>query len=426
MRISPHLFHVNHRTMVVGVESMLRFKIAFVVVYICFASIQVLGQSAPPPSPDEAQAKLTPMSGNKEHPLMPIGTAAPDFSLKGTDDRVYTLSDFSKAKLLVVMFESIHCPVSENYEGRMRALYDAYHDKGVAFVAINPNNPKAVRLDELGYTDLTDSPADMKIRVKDKQIPWPYLYDGETQSTVQKFGAVATPHVFIFDQDRKLRYEGRIDDNQNEKLVKVHDARDAIEALLAGKEVAVAHRPAFGCSTKWLSKSADVQREWARIIAEPVVLTPASVGDIEKLRANGGDKVTVVHFWNTNSPSVATSFNQLETTYRMYRGRSYDFVTVNTDPVANTDKVTEFLKSQHASSSNLQIAPADLKNIQKAFGETWSPDEEYTAVIAPGGKVVYAHKGPINILDVRHAALSHFTDNPYFPGQAEYWARVSY
>ena len=83
---------------------MLRFKIAFVVA-ICFASSLVLAQSAPPPSPDEATAKLTPMSGNKEHPLMPIGTAAPDFSLKGTDDKVYTLSDFSTAKLLVVMFE---------------------------------------------------------------------------------------------------------------------------------------------------------------------------------------------------------------------------------------------------------------------------------------------------------------------------------
>jgi peroxiredoxin len=405
---------------------MLRSKIAFVVVTVCFASSQILAQSAPPPSPDQATARLTPMSGNKEHPLMPIGTAAPDFSLKGTDDKVYTLSDFSKAKVLVVMFESIHCPVSENYEARMRGLYDAYHNKDVAFVAINPNNPSAVRLDELGYTDLTDSPADMKIRVKDKQIPWPYLYDGETQSTVQKFGAVATPHVFIFDQDRKLRYEGRIDDNQNEKLVKVHDAHDAIEALLAGKDVAVTHRPAFGCSTKWLSKSADVQREWARIIAEPVVLTPASLEDINKLRANAGDKVTVVHFWNTNTPNVATNFNQLETTYRMYRGRSYDFVTVDTDPTANTAKATEFLKAQHASSTNLQITPADLKNIQTAFGETWSPDEEYTAVIAPGGKIVYASKGPLNILDVRHAALSHFTDNPYFPGQAEYWARASY
>ena len=259
-------------------------KLIAAVTGLCFAASPLVAQTGDVPSPSEVTTRLTPMS-NTEHPLMPIDTSAPDFALKGTDDQVHTLAEFSKAKLLVVMFESIHCPVSENYESRMRELYDTYHDKGVAFVAINPNNPSAVRLDELGYTDLTDSPADMKIRVKDKQIPWPYLYDGDTQSTVQKFGAVATPHVFIFDQDRKLRYEGRIDDNQNQKLVKVHDANDAIEALLQGKEVAVAHRPAFGCSTKWLSKAGDVQREWTKIIAEPVVIKPASAADLTSLRS---------------------------------------------------------------------------------------------------------------------------------------------
>jgi hypothetical protein len=232
--------------------------------------------------------------------------------------------------------------------------------------------------------------------------------------------------VFIFDQDRKLRYEGRIDDNQNEALVKVHDAHDAIEALMAGNEVAVSHRPAFGCSTKWLSKAGDVQREWARIVAEPVVLTPASAADMTTLRANAGDKVTVVHFWNTRTRNVTTNFNELETTYRMYRGRAYDFVTVDTDAAATGDKATEFLKTQHASSKNLQVSPADLKSIQAAFGDTWRVDGEYTAVIAPGGKIVYAHKGPVNILEVRHAALSNFTDNPHYPGQAQYWARVAH
>lgn len=405
---------------------MLRDKFIPGVVVLGLASSTLFAQTAPASNPATPPAARTGMAANTEHPLMPIGTAAPDFSLKGTDDKVHTLSEFSKAKLLVVMFESIHCPVSENYEGRMRKLYDTYSGKDVAFVAINPNNPSAVRLDELGYTDLTDSPADMKIRVKDRGIPWPYLYDGETQSTAQKFGVVATPHVFIFDADRKLRYEGRIDDNQNEKLVKVHDAQDAIDALLAGKEVAVAHRPAFGCSTKWISKSGDVQREWARIIEEPVVMTPATAADLTALRANAGDNVVVVHFWNTKTPNAAAGFNELETTYRMYRGRSYEFVTVNTDPAANTEHATEFLKSQHASSKNLQVAPGDMKSIQAAFGETWRPDEEYTAVIAPGGKLVYAHKGPVNILDVRHAALANFTDNPHYPGQAQYWARVEH
>ena len=398
-------------------------KRALVAAVVLFAFESLQAQNTTTATPEQIQAKQAgAVAFASEHPLMPIGTAAPDFSLKGTDDKIHTLAEFSKPKVLVVMFESIHCPVSENYEGRMRALYDQYNGKDVTFVAINPNNPTAVRLDELGYTDLTDAPADMKIRVKDRDIPWPYLYDGETQSTVQKFGAVATPHVFIFDGDRKLRYEGRIDDNQNEKMVKVHDVHDAIEAVLTGKEVAVPHRPAFGCSTKWLSKSGDVQREWAKIIAEPVVLTPASSTDLSTLRANAGDKVTVVHFWNTKGKDTPTNFNLLETTYRMYRGRSYDFATVNTDAAANNNKVTEFLRAQYASSKNLHLAPADLKSAQSAFGATWRADEEYTAVIAPGGKIVYAHVGQVNILDVRHAVLANFTDNPHYPGQAEYWA----
>lgn len=376
----------------------------------------VNAQTPPPPT------GTIPMTANLEHPLMPIGTAAPDFALKGTDDKVHTLSEFSKGKVLVVMFESVHCPVSENYEGRMRALYDTYHGKGVEFVAINPNNPKAVRLDELGYTDLTDSPEDMKIRVRDRHIPWPYVSDGETQTTAQKFGAVATPHIFIFDADRKLGYEGRIDDNQNEALVKVHDAHDAIEALLAGGTVAVPHRPAFGCSTKWLSKSGDVEREMTRIHAEPVALTAASAADLSALRANSGDKVTVVHFWSTTNRGGEKDFADLQTTWRMYRGRSYDYVTVNTDAAAMTAKATDFLHAQDASSRNMQLAPADLKTVESAFGSTWQPNEEFTAVIAPGGQLVYAQKGPADILAIRHAVLANFTDNPHYPGQAEYWA----
>ena len=391
-----------------------------------FAAVSTLAVAQTTPTPDRAAAaaerERIAMQTNLEHPLMPIGTPAPDFALKGTDDKIHTLAEFSKGKVLVVMFESVHCPVSENYEGRMRALYDTYHAKGVEFVAINPNNPKAVRLDELGYTDLTDAPADMKVRVRDRHIPWPYVSDGETQTTAQKFGAVATPHVFIFDEDRKLRYEGRIDDNQNEKLVKVHDAQDAIEALLSGGAVAVPHRPAFGCSTKWLSKSGDVERETARIHAEPVELTPASVADVTALRGNAGDKVTVIHFWSTATPNDQKNFEDLQTTYRMYRGRSYNYVTVNTDTTAKTGKATDFLHSEYASSKNLQLSPADLKAVQAAFGTTWHPNEEFTAVIAPGGKLVYAHKGPVDILEVRHAVLGNFTDNPHYPGQAEYWA----
>ena len=109
----------------------------------------------------------------------------------------------------------------------------------------------------------------------------------------------------------------------------------------------------------------------------------------------------------------------------MYRGRSYNYVTVDTDPVANGAKATDFLHAEYASSTNLQLSPSDLKAVQSAFGDTWRPNEEFTAVIAPGGKLVYSHKGAVDILDVRHAVLANFTDNPHYPGQAEYWASRS-
>ena len=167
---------------------------------------------------------------------MKIGSPAPDFSLPGVDGKMHSLKDYANAKILAVVFESNHCPVSIAYEERMRKIYEDYKDKGIAFIAINPNNPGAVRLDELGYTDTTDSMDAMKIRAKLRHIEWPYLYDGETQVAANKFGAVATPHIFIFDQGRKLRYEGRIDDSTKISDVKKSDARDAIDAAYAATE----------------------------------------------------------------------------------------------------------------------------------------------------------------------------------------------
>ena len=142
----------------------------------------------------------------------------------------------------------------------------------MTFVAINPNNPKSIRLNELGYTDVTDSLEEMKIRTAFRHIEWPYLYDGETQGVSIKFGVVATPHIYLFDQQRKLQYQGRIDDNQREDLVKSQDARNAIDAMLAGSPVPVTETHAFGCTTKWMSKATGVEEEWAKIQAEPVTV----------------------------------------------------------------------------------------------------------------------------------------------------------
>src|SRR5689334_9825354 len=145
----------------------------------------------------------TPADDAHPQPLA-IGAAAPDFSLPAVDGKTYTLASFKDAKVLVVIFTAVHCPTAEIYEGRIKQLVADYKDRGVSFVVIQPNNAKALRLDEMGYTDLGDSLEDMKVRSAFRQFNFPFLYDGETQQVARQYGPVSTPHVFVFDQQRKL------------------------------------------------------------------------------------------------------------------------------------------------------------------------------------------------------------------------------
>ena len=330
-------------------------------------------------------------------------------------------SEYGGTKVLAVVFESNHCPVSQLYEGRIEKIYEDYRRKGVTLVAINPNNPKAVRLNELGYTDVTDSLPEMKLRAAFRGIAWPYLYDGETQALSMKFGAVATPHIFLFDQDRKLRYQGRIDDNQREELVKTHDARDALDAMLEGRPVAVAETRAFGCTTKWMSKSQDVTQEWEKIKAEPVTVDMVGAEELKALRANATDKVTLVNFWSTGCRTCTDQFLDLETTYRMYRLRAFNLVTVSTDAPTESAAVLEFLKTQYASSPNKQFATADRAGLQAAWGAKWNLQSPFTMVIAPGGEVLYQKEGKIDIIEVRRHILAAMPDTRGYIGSKAYW-----
>jgi len=231
------------------------------------------------------------------HPVLAVGSQAPDFALPGVDGRIHKLADYQDSPILMVMFMCNHCPTSQLYEGRIQKLVSDYRGKGVAAVAIQPNDPKAILLSELGYTDVSDSLEEMKVRAGYRHFDFPYLYDGETQSVAQAYGPSATPHVFLFDRERKLRYEGRIDNAQRESLVKTQDARAALDAMIAGKPVEVPHTPAFGCSTKWKSKIDGQLRERNRIEAEGVRVEPVTAEGLRKLRANDSKKVLLVTFW---------------------------------------------------------------------------------------------------------------------------------
>ena len=173
------------------------------------------------------------------HPSLALGSPAPNFELPGVDGATHKLADYSASPVLVVVFTCNHCPIAQMYEQRIAQLAADYKDRGVAVVAIQPNDPKAITIDELDSSDISDSLEEMKIRAQYKHLTYPYLYDGETQSVTNAYGPQATPHVFVFDRDRRLRYEGRMDNSYRAELVKTHEARDAIDALLAHREVAV-------------------------------------------------------------------------------------------------------------------------------------------------------------------------------------------
>jgi len=365
------------------------------------------------------EARLSPRP-TKEHPILAIGSPAPAFALPGVDGKVHKLSEYKSSPLLMVMFICNHCPTSQLYEGRMKKLVTDYRAKGVAFVAIQPNDTRAVRLSELGYTDVGDGLEEMKIRAENQKFTFPYLNDGDTQTVTEAYGAQATPHVFVFDKERKLRYQGRIDDSQRESRVKSQDARAALDALLAGQPVPVASTPAFGCSTKWKSKIDTEGVQKKAIESEPVKLETVTAEDLKTLRSNPTDKVPVVTFWTPRCASCFAVLPALIETYRMYRRRDFNFVTVAASDPNDKTSVIKTLESLHASSRNLEFAAKDFSDMQVAFDSRWEPGAPFTMAIAPGGRVVYRQEGALDILALRRAVQANLENNTYV-GHPAYW-----
>jgi peroxiredoxin len=355
------------------------------------------------------------------HPILPLGSPAPDFSLPGVDGHEHKLSDYAASPVLVIVFTCNHCPIASIYEGRIQKLADDYQPRGVAVVAIQPNNPNAIRVDELDSADTSDSLDEMKIRVEYKHLRYPYLYDGEEQATARALGPQATPHVFIFDKERKLRYQGRMDNNYREELVKTQDARSAIDALLAGQPVAVPETGVFGCSTKWKEKEASRLADLKKIEAEPVALDTVSADDLKKLRANPTGKLLLVNFWATWCGPCLHEFPDMETTYRMYRVRDFDLVTVSTNMPDEKADVMKMLEKQHASSRNLLFGSDDTYALQAAFNPKWTSAVPYTVLISPSGAIVYEKQGDIDFLELRRTILANL--HAGYIGFQKYWTK---
>ena len=358
--------------------------------------------------------------GQPAHPILPLGSPAPDFSLPGVDGKIHKLGDYAGSPILVVIFTCNHCPIAQMYERRIEQLYEDYSKKGVAIVAIQGNDPKAIRIDELDSSDVSDTLDDMKIRVAYKHLHYPYLYSGDTPAVTAAYGPQATPHVFIFDKSRRLRYQGHFDNSYRIEKGKAHDAQDAIEALLAGKEIAVTHTGVFGCSTKWPEKAAQREETDKKIDATPVHVEKVDAAGLKKLRANPSGHVTLIDFWATWCGSCLVEFSDLQDTYRMYSARDFDLVTVSANMPDEEPSVLRFLEKKHATSRNLLFGSDDTAALQTAFDPTWQSAVPYTIVLGPDGKVIYKTIGSVDLLEMRRKILAAMPSD--YIGFNKYWA----
>ncbi len=370
---------------------------------------------------------LVPHLASAENPpgfhKLSIGEKAPDFKLPGIDGRDWTLDDFKSSKVLIVYFTSNHCPVCHAQDPRLLKLLKEFEGQGVGVVAINPNSGDGLRPDELGYSKYDDGFEHMKLYAKEEGFYFPYLYDGETQAVAKSYGCLATPHVFIFDQERKLRYQGWLDDSRflDPSTVKRQDARDAILAILAGKPIAISETKPFGCSTKWREKIATVEADNQHWESQPVTLDTIDATGIAALVKNPSDKYRLFNVWSTTCGPCRVEFPGLVRISRRMGLRKFELITISTDLPDDRDTVIAFLDKQRAAlprklkasleeegrkSNNYLYIDASMDSLIQALDPKWEGPQPHTILVAPGGEIVFRHNGLVTEDDLLDKLLN--------------------
>ena len=343
------------------------------------------------PQPIEAQ----------EVEILPIGSRAPDFRLPGVDGKFHSLSDYADAQVLVIIFTCNHCPTAQAYEDRMIQLTEDYAAKGVQVVAISPNSPLGLLYEELGYSDLGDDFEEMVIRAAYKEYNFPYLYDGDDHAASLQYGPAATPHSFVFDKDRILRYVGRLDASEKPGSAQAEDIRAAIDALLAGEEVSTPETKTFGCSTKWAWKTEykeKVEKEWA---AKEVSLDNINEAGIKDLIANDSDKLRLINIWATWCGPCVMEYPSFIEIHRMFQGRDFEFISLSADTPNQKEAALKFLQKSNSAVTNYIFEKDDKYALIEAVDPDWQGALPYTLIVAPGGEKLYAKQGIIDPLEVK-------------------------
>ncbi|MDF1825465.1 MAG: redoxin domain-containing protein [Verrucomicrobiales bacterium] len=376
---------------------------------VAFAAAALHGSlSAAPPAPEGIKT-------------LEIGAAAPTFDLPGVDGKQHTLSDYDSADILAILFTCNHCPSAQGAESRIKSIVKDYADESFQLVAISPNDPESVRLNELGYSVYGDTLEDMKKHAADFEFTFPFLYDGETQGVTKAFGATATPHLFIFDRERTLRYVGRIDDSKygDPKTIESHDARNAIDALLAGEEVETPTTRAHGCSTKWAFKKHLVTEYNEEFSSREVTLESIDEAGIQSLRENPTDKLRLINLWATWCGPCLGEMPHLVDIGRQFETRGFDMITVSTDSPEAMEKAQTLLRRFSAAmprlteasvkdegrTTNNYLFDGSTDELAEALDPEWQGTLPHTVILAPGGEVIYRTSGEIDPDEVKRVIV---------------------
>lgn len=345
--------------------------------------------------------------GKQDVPVMETGAKLPSFRLPGVDGKFHTDEDYADSEVLVVIFTCNHCPTAQAYEDRMVDFANDYAEKGVQVIAISPNSPLSLLHEECGYTDLHDSFEEMIIRAEDKAFPFPYLYDGDTHETSLKFGPVATPHVFVFGQDRTLKYNGRMDASEKPGTANSEDLRAAVDALLDGQPVPQSETKSFGCSVKWAWKDEWKQKIEADWAAAPVSLEPIDEAGIRDLMANDSEKLRLVNLWATWCGPCVIEYPSFIEIHRMYKDRPFEFISISADRPEQQAAALAFLEKQNSALRNYIFEKDDKYALIEAIDPEWNGALPYTALIAPGGEIIAKVEGSIDPLEIKKAIVGH-------------------
>jgi len=351
-----------------------------------------------------------------------IGDHAPEFQLPGTDGKTYRLSDFSDPEVLMILFTGTHCPTSHGIEDRLQQLVGEMKNESFGIVAINPNHNDGLRPDEFSYSLYSESFEDSKRYAEDLGWTFPFLYDGDKQVVARSYGCLATPHVFIFDKDRKLRYQGRFDDSRFEDpaSVKHPDARNAVEALIAGKPVPVAKTRPHGCSTKWKERKEHVEDDEQKWNAIPVLLEPIGPDEVKKLRQNGSGKLRLINVWATWCAPCVEEMPDLSAISRKFSRREFELITISLDAPKDQERVAKFLGRQRVvmseslkksvlaegrKTNNYLFSGASTDELAEALDPEWPGPVPYSILLDRDGSVLLRKTGRIDPREVNEKVM---------------------